>query len=249
MGLHARLLLLACTLLRPIHSQDIWGGDLTSHENFLIARCGKDISGGKADQLINFLRELGGDLPRIIIEAQSGSRSPYGFKALFTSDQSIPVVTAAFSNISDTASFPNPRKEQITFVCLEPGDPFTSQIYHFVNSTHPSLAFNEFDSPNIYLCPSFFDGTAPRPKPYHCPLFRRDAIARNADDILSTTQYGIIIHELIDKYLHPHFLNQSEYYNLRECMKLPQAQQLQNAENYNFFASCEYYQRVETGNV
>ena len=44
----------------------------------------------------------------------------------------------------------------------------------------------------------------------------------------------------MDKYLHFESLDRPESYSLRDCIQLPEAQQLQNAENYNFFAFCEF---------
>ena len=241
MWLHVRAVLFACAIARLSLAQDSWGSDVTHNGNYLIARCSKDVSGGKADQLISLLQETGRDLPKIIFEANTGTDSPHGFKSLFTSNESIPAVTANFAKLSNsTTVIVDGQQQQVTFVCLEPGDPFTAPMYDFVVSDRTGgIAFSQFGSPNIYLSPSFFRDISRDPAPYHCPLFRGDAIARNSDDIFSTTQYGTIIHELMDKYLHFETLDQPETYYLRDCIRLSEAQQLQNAENYNFFASCE----------
>ena len=246
MWLHFRAALTTCLIAQLSLAQDPWGDDVTHNGNYLIARCSKDIPGGKADQLISLLQEIGNDLPIIINEAKAGSDSPHGFKSLFKSNEAIPIVTSNFARLSNsTKVITDGQEQQVTFVCLEPGDPLTARVYHFITTARPGgIAFCEFGSPNIYLSPSFFDKILRNPAPSRCPMFRRNTLVRNWDDTFSNTQYGTIIHELMDKYLHPEFLNQPERYLLRDCIRLSKAQQLQNAENYNFFASCEFSHRA-----
>ena len=248
MWLHVRAVLVTYAIAQLSQAQDRWDGDVAHNGNYLIARCSKDILGGKADQLISLLQEIGRDLPKIITEAKRGSDSPHGFKSLFKSDESIPAVTSNFARLSNSSRVMiEEQQQQVTFVCLEPEDPLTAHMYNFVTTAGPGgIAFCEFGSPNIYLAPSFFGNILRNPAPNRCPIFRRTTIVRNWDDTFSTTQYGTIIHELMDKYLHFEFLNQRESYDLRDCIQLPEAQQLQNAENYNFFASCASSHRPKT---
>lgn len=57
----------------------------------------------------------------------------------------------------------------------------------------------------------------------------------------ASTQYGILIHELIDKYLHFNGLDQPERYDLRDVIgdQWDEAGKVANAENYAYFASCK----------
>ena len=242
-------LLTSALLLATVVSQsyaELWGGDITNNGNYLIARCRKDKTSGKAHQLMSLLQEIGGDLPAIVTEANTGFDSPYGFTSLFTSNDAIPDVTANFARLSNAENVTiNGNLRQITFVCLEPGDPITASTFHYALTTQPrGVAFNEFGSELIYLTPLFFDGMMRNPAPYRCPIFRRNRVVVNWDDILGATQYGTIIHELVDKYLHPDDLDFQEKYDLRDCIRLSEDQQLINAENYNLFASCELHQNV-----
>ncbi|KAL8728162.1 MAG: hypothetical protein Q9181_005436 [Wetmoreana brouardii] len=220
-------------------AQDPKVDDITNNGNYLIARCGKNDIGGKAEQLISLLREIGEDLPTIIAEANTGTSSEYGFKSLFTSNDAVPAVTANYGKLSESESvLVAGRSQQVTFVCIEPDDPVTAITYNHMLATEPrAAAFSDFGTERIYLAPLFFAGLMRNPEPYRCPVFRRSRMAINSDDILGTTQYGIIIHELMDKYLHLNDLVHAEKYDIRECIKLPPDQQLQNAENYNFYAS------------
>ena len=154
--------------------------------------------GGKAEQLTSLLQEIGHDLPTIIFESNTGSDSPYGFKSLFKSNKAIPVVTANFARLlNPTRVIIDGQQQHVTFVCLEPGDSLTALMYHFVTTARPDgIAFGEFGSPKIYLPPIFFGNLSRSPAHDHCPIFRRNAIVRNSDDIFSTTQYGTIIYEL-----------------------------------------------------
>ena len=235
-------LLLAFSFLYLTSAQDAKGDDITNNGNYLIARCGKGIPGGKAEQLISLFREIGADLTTILVEANTGVDSSYGFKALFTSDQAIVPVTANFEKLSDSATVQvNGQTKQITFVCAEPDDPGTSEIYNYAMRNQPrACAFSQFGTEKIFLMPLFFSNEYQRnPAPYRCPLFRMGSIARHADDILGTTQYGTIIHELLDKYMHLEGMQEQEKYDLIDCIKLRPEQQLLNAENYAMFASGE----------
>ncbi|KAL8689920.1 MAG: hypothetical protein Q9218_004514 [Villophora microphyllina] len=218
--------------------QDPKAEDITNNGNYLIARCGKDVAGGKANYLVSLLREIGADLPTIIVEANTGTSSEHGFKSLFTSNDAVPTVTANFGKLSESVNVSVAGKPtQVTFVCLEPGDPVTASAYNFATTTQPrGAAYNEFGSETIYLTPFFFT-LRRNSEPYRCPIFRRNHVAINGDDVLSTTQYAIIIHELMDKYLHFNYLDHAETYDLRDCIKLPLDRQLENAENYSHFAS------------
>ena len=67
-------------------------------------------------------------------------------------------------------------------------------------------------------------------------IFRTDLIFNAA-----STQYGTLIHELIDKYLHLNGMDQAERYSLRDVIgdRWDEAGKVANAENYAFFASCK----------
>lgn len=234
--------LLICTCVGSFLVRDIKAEDISNNGNYLVARCGKSTPGGKADQVVSLLREIGGDLPTIIAIANTGTSSEYGFKSLFTSNDAVPTVTANYGKLSESESvIVGGRASRITFVCLEPGDPVTASAYNYAMETQPrGAAYSEFGSEKIYLTPFFFNHLRRNPEPYRCPIFRKTHIAINGDDILGTTQYGVIIHELMDKYLHFNDLGQAEKYTVRECINLPPDRQLQNAENYNLFASGEF---------
>ncbi|KAG8525624.1 uncharacterized protein KY384_009268 [Bacidia gigantensis] len=233
------LLLILLASHSRAQAQDPKANDITNNGDYLIARCGKGIQGGKADQLISLLRSIGGDLPTINVEANLGEDSIYGFKSLFTNNENIAAVTETYGKLSDAETVVvNGQATRVTFVCLELGDFTTASIYNTIlTNQRRAAAFNEFGSEKIYLTPFFFEVLKRNPEPYRCPLFRKNRIAVNFDDILGTTQYGIIIHELVDKYLHFENLLQAEVYDLKDCIKLSADQQLKNAENFNMFAS------------
>ena len=71
---------------------------------------------------------------------------------------------------------------------------------------------------------------------FHWAIFRADSKLNAA-----STQYAILIHELIDKYLHFNGLDQPERYDLRDVIgdQWDEAGKVANAENYAFFASCK----------
>lgn len=242
-----RNLTIACTVVLSARAQeyvDPKANDITNNGNYLIARCGKDIPNGKAEQLVSLLQEIGRDLPVIVTEANTGIESAYGFQSFFTSNDAIPTVTDVFGKLSDSERVSvNGQETQVRFVCLEKDDPPTASIYaQFMNNQPRAAAYSEFGSGDIYLAPLFFTELQRNPAPYRCLIFRRWRLgwfpAINGDDILGTTQYATLIHELIDKYVHFDGLGgHVERYNLKDCINLQAPQQLVNAENYSMFAS------------
>ncbi|KAL8920962.1 MAG: hypothetical protein Q9208_005988 [Pyrenodesmia sp. 3 TL-2023] len=254
---HARRLVLVCAVLTgsyalPQHRYDHKAYDVTSNGNYLIKRCGKGIPGGKAEQLVSLLQEIAADLPSIITEAEDGTKSIHGFKAFFTSDSSIPPVTHYYSNITSSAPvlIAGVQPEPVTFICLEYGDPFTAWVYRVLTKIHGHVAgLSSAKTEAIYLPPLFFQ--LPRvPRPQQCPVFgagayfrgRDAAVILHGDQELGSTQWGTIIHELVDKYLdfHGRQSHFRETYRLEECIRLPAFQQVINAENYSLFASCKF---------
>lgn len=218
--------------------------DITNNGNYLIARCGKDVPGGKAEHLISLLREIGRDIPVIVTEAKNGTASAYGFESLFTSNDAMPAVTTVFSLLSDSESVSvRGQDTQIRFVCVEPDDPGTASIYAYAMSVQGmGVAWSRFGTADIYLFPSFFARLSRNPTPYQCPVFRPTRLGvwpvENGHEILGTSQYAVLFHELVDKYLHLDGIGSHvEKYNLFECIRMSAQDQLLNAENYAMFAS------------
>ncbi|KAI4087467.1 MAG: hypothetical protein LQ348_003083 [Seirophora lacunosa] len=231
------------SLSRAQNPYDPKAKDVTSNGNYLIKRCGKGIRGGKAEQLVSLLREIAADLPSIIAEANTGVQSAHGFKSLFTSDDAIPTVKGYLTNISRSATVTiDGQPKQVAFVCLERVDPFTAAVYHdmtrrpFHNIT---AGTSEFGTPNINLPPLFFR-LRRTSRPLSCPRFDRKHATIHQE--FGATQYGTLIHELLDKYLDFNGRDRrvKEVYGLRNVIKLSADRQLLNAENYNLFASGEF---------
>ena len=223
-------------------AQDVVVDGATGGANYIVSGCGEEVPGSKATRLISLLKEIRDDLPTIHAEANTGTSSPYGFKSFFSSNMAITTVTSTFLKLSELERIPiNGELKTITFVCLEPDNPETLPIYNQLIAQQPRGAgYNNFGTEIIYILPFFFKELLRSPEPYRCPIFRRSRIpAINGDDILSSSQYGILIHELIDKYLHLDHQNDHEAYDLRDCIRLSQERQVQNAANYDMFAAGE----------
>lgn len=257
MLVHARRLLLICAVVTgsralPQNRYDPKANDVANNGNYLIKRCGKGIPGGKAEQLVSLFQEIGADLSSIVTAAEDGTKSIHGFRAFFTSDNSISPVTHYYTNISSSAPvlIAGVQPKQVTFICLEYGDPFTAWVYRDLRKIPGHVAgLSVYHTEEIYLPPFFFQ--LPRvPRAQQCPVFRggpsssgRDAaVALNGDRELGMTQWGTVIHELMDKYLdfYGRGLHFRETYALEDCIRLPAFQQVINAENYSLFASCKF---------
>ena len=101
-----------------------------------------------------------------------------------------------------------------------------------------TAAYQTFGNSAIYLFPPFWD--LPRePDERFCPQVRNNKVAVN-DQTLGLHQWGTLVHELADKYLHPAYEEgMVEYYDVQDCIDLPAGRQVVNAENYSLFASGE----------
>ncbi|KAL9015202.1 MAG: hypothetical protein Q9173_000172 [Seirophora scorigena] len=228
------------SLSRASNPYDPKAKDVTHYGNYLIKRCGKGVRGGKAEQLVSLLHDIEADLPSIIAEANTGVQSVHGFKSLFTSDDAIPIVKGYLVNISNSAAVTiDGQPKQVAFVCLERGDAFTAAMYYDLTRRpfHDVIAgMSELGTPNINLPPLFFR-LRRSSSPFSCPNFHRKNVTIRRE--FGATQYGTMIHELMDKYLdfNGRDTHVKEVYGLRNAIRLPADRQLLNAENYNLFAS------------
>ena len=227
------------TLIILVASSDPLAGDLTNNGNYKIWRCGKNISGGRADQLISLLQEIGNDLPTIVVDANQGTDSQYGYQAFFKTNDNIPFVTDTFGKMSDSASVNvGGQEQQVVFVCANPGDPVVATVYNNMMATQPrAAAYSAFGNNAIYLFP-FFWALSRKPYPFRCPHVRNGICSPNSD-YLGRTQYATIVHELADKYLHLNDMNAMDVYNIQDCIDLPANEQIDNAENYAMYVSGE----------
>lgn len=226
-------------LLITCLAQDVVSDDATGGPDYIISGCGKEVPGSKATLLRSLLNEIRDDLPIILVEANTGTSSPYGFKSLFSSNDAITAVTSTFLKLSDLERVSiNGELKTITFVCLGQDNQQTISTYNQLIREQPrGAALNEFGTEIIYILPFFFKELLRNPEPYRCPIFRGRVPAINGDDILASSQYGTLIHELVDKYLHQDQLNDREVYDLRDCIRLSPKRQLRNGANYDMFAS------------
>ena len=77
-----------------------------------------------------------------------------------------------------------------------------------------------------------------------CPSVINGVAAPN-DGALVSSQWGILVHELADKYLHfgetreEKAAKGKEVYKVQDCIELDAAKQIWNAQNYAMFASGE----------
>ncbi|MDI1492879.1 MAG: hypothetical protein OHK93_004662 [Ramalina farinacea] len=167
--------------------------------NYLITGCSAILPAthdSKTALLTSILREIDADLPTLLVEANTGTDSNYGFTSLFTSDDAIEPVTAAYGKISDGATviLPNGAGERrVTFQCLEKDDPVTGNFLTQLEAQQPTgAAYNAFGQETIYLLPFFFTSVLRSPAPYRCPLFRQGRIAINGDDILCESKIHLL---------------------------------------------------------
>ena len=163
--------------------------------NYLINGCSAILPSThdtKTALLTSLLREIDADLPTLIVEANTGTDSNYGFISLFTSNDAIEPVTATYGKISDGATVVLSNgvgEKQVTFQCLEKDDPVTGPFLAQLEAEQPrGAAFSAFGQETIYLLPFFFTDLLRSPAPYRCPLFRKGRITINGDDVLGASR-------------------------------------------------------------
>ena len=202
--------------------------------------------------LSSLFADINHDIPFVLTEATLGIASTYGFSPLFKTSANITPVTSLFGHIAAQDRLnTSTLRYSISFVCVNPGDSFTSKKLHFAYSNPDVPAISDSNTNEIFIFPLFWEGQR-SPASTLCPRIKGNKAVPN-DGSLVSNQYCTIIHELADKYLYfgksreQLISDAGEVYNVQDAIELSGGKSLNNAQNYALFACGECFLRYVLG--
>lgn len=194
-------------------------------------------------------------IPPVIRDAdQYGTRSIYGFKAMFKVDEAVPLVKAMLQNIATLSPLPNlePFPEyhkKPRFACATPQSvhqyPFLHHDPLIICSLGPVAGLYVAGTAYIFICPTFWSIPSHPEEPPHaksCPVVRNNAFKVYPGFKVYHYQTYIILHELVHFYLQYESLSglslPPEQYSMNGCVALNPMTSLLNPLNLqNYVAS------------
>lgn len=195
--------------------------------------------GPRARDVADYLTQVIATAKKARKSAQLGVKSPYGFKALFKTDENKPEVTGFYENVIRGTKYPpwvSTANKVPAFLCINQNDTKIPQAVHDHCSTASEL-FISTDNPWIVnICESWW--IAPE-KPDQCPRALSDGSMVPEGDRLAMHKVGAMIHELAHIYAPTgHQLPIiEEAFTLNECLELDEHDSMENAAQYAMFAS------------
>ena len=210
-------------------------------QNYYMSHCTES----QASQVISVFRDYETALPSILHEANLGLQSAYGFQSFFSVSENQVAVTSIFTQIKDTAliTLPSGNSHSIVFFCINQGDPTTVGAYNMWLEDTRRTAAALRGTYEIWLLPSFWHHKPGPPALFDCPTVHGNKVLAGTDE-LRGSMWLILVHELVEKYLHELFSDSPsdypdypEVYTMQECIDLPADKQVWNAQNYALFAA------------
>lgn len=208
-----------------------------------------DIQTSTLDSLFD---DINHDMPFILQSTALGLSSPNGFPALFKTEANIAPVTALFQHIANKDRLnTGVIRYPVIFTCVNPGERHTGKMFQY-SLQHPDVpAASDSKTNDIFVFPLFWE-LMRGPSYAQCPGIEENKALPN-DGRLVANQYGTLVHELADKYLHfgesrEHWTASVESYNVQDAIELSEGDSLQNAQNYALLACCEFPPIVSIAN-
>ena len=169
--------------------------DIPTSGNYAIYRCGKGRRSKTAalQRTLPIIYEI---LQAASSDSSNGIQSPYGFKALFKTDDAKHRVRTVFETIMRGDDvYPEGEKAKPTIVCLAPDDNTFGHLYepYCIRNGEPAkqITGTQF----VFLCPDFW--SYPRtPNTRTCPRVANNAIVPSSMALVST-RTSIHLHELV----------------------------------------------------
>lgn len=206
------------------------------------------------EQLIN---QALATIPPAIRDANThGTRSLYGFKAMFKTDNAVPAVTTMLQKVAALTALPGllpypqyPQKPRFACATLEsvhtyPFIPFDPLITCEIGRV---AAFSVSSTAYIFLCPVFWRlPSHPEEPPLTglCPEVKNNAFIVYPGSEVYNFQSYIIIHEIVHFYLQSMSLSglthPPEQYTLNGCVSLDPLTSLLNPLNIQTYVSSKY---------
>ena len=203
----------------------------------------------------NLFRSLDTDIPLAIVEVMKGFASEYGYPSFFKSQGNIVPVRSTFEKLVYHERVPlEGHKENIRIICVNYADAETEHWYaswlshdrelHDIGSgAGPDrIGVSLTKSRELLLFPTFWELKVSADE-NDCPriIKRRDrARAIPNTTQLARNQIGVLVQQLVNKYIHLQEVNLEESFVIDDCIGLASEQQPLNAMNYAMLVSGTY---------
>ena len=228
--------------------------DRSSYGNFSVYNCGPidPLTSTAAREVRDALARIQLNLITVAYEVKKyGTRSRYGFSALFKSNQRKNQILRNYEKMMVGASvirrdlgLPNTPKPEtspqaVRLYCFRPEitSPLARAGYQQCLANPNYIAFWILGGSTIGLCPLFFQ-IHYNPANEDCPKFSRGQMQGDGSP-MSINQEAALVHELAHLYIAHD--TEEESGTLEEAMALGTKEQADNAANYAYFYSCKSF--------
>lgn len=221
--------------------------DITSSGSYNIIFCdahGAKTPHNKAHILQALFPLFKSQLEQLLLDVQVGTRSRFGYEALFKTRRNKKIVKSVFQKIPDGApvKLGTERAQRLgvptaqpMFVCLNEGIQRTAKL--LADCVADGVLLHTFEGwETIFICPRFWHLPFGF-QPYQCP--KVDSNNKLSGTDLSQSMYSAIIHELVHMYYQKTAVALNETYETQGCVDLDAKTSTLNAENYATYASGE----------
>ena len=208
---------------------------------YVISRCGKGEPNSRAMRLSRIIPQIIDDMTnKIIPDAKLGFNSSHGFGTFFSLSSSAEFVTNIFEQIASghqVMGYDHVTRP-VTFICANADDnkEIGRKMYKkCTNNLHVPMAVVR-GTEVVMICPLLWEGEDFLP-PSQCPqAYNSTAMTVASDSAFGEDTFSTIVHELAHIY---GILGRPEAYRLWDVVDLSPERQLQNAQNFGFYAEGE----------
>ncbi len=223
--------------------------DQIFQQNYWLVGCHASAPNAAAAQLKDLITQVRLNIRLVILEAQKGVASQFGFRAFFKTNDNISRVIEIFKKIANGDKIKHHKANQrkswhtswkghpVIGCAFTPKDKVNPEVYQMCQSP-PRYAYQPIGSKWTFLCPSFWNAME-APSFSQCPdIHANGSLANPADLQLHMSQQAIFVHEMVHMYLGLHIQSEIvEHYTLSAVMELSAEEAVENASNYGYFYS------------
>lgn len=218
--------------------------DYVRSGQYRIWQCNSNQTNSGASQILTLLSLIHINLAKVIAEAQhNGTRSPYGFGALFKTNASIAVITDLYEKIAAGAPVPvlhasgyQGRPLGPALICATNAtNGFVRGYYNHCVRRPRRIAAWARGTPKVALCTRFFN-LSMSPVPADCPDMSSGEIPISRR--LQMNMEAALVHEVTHVYLGTTQIG-TEMYDLDTAAGLGVQRSVVNPSNLAFFYACE----------
>ena len=214
--------------------------DSAKSGNYLILYCNANTTGSYAAYLQVLIPYMQSSLEAVLRDLDRGTASP-AFHAFFKTNNNLETVRQVFTDIingPDVLTVDTMRNDTRwappSLVCADADEPFLDHLLDECNSFTRPIAYIFQPARIVSICPLFW--TVPRiARKRACPLVANGKLLTEPWN-LRTTQYAILVHEMVHVY-NRFDDSRQEVYDLEDVVGLDAIRSVENAQNYASYAA------------